>query len=45
MGAKIMDSYLQAIMLGLGAGLTTGTMIFIFSWGIRKVLTIMEIAL
>jgi len=38
------ETYLQAIMMGLGTGLTTGTMVYIFSWGIRKVLAIMEIA-
>jgi len=38
-----MDSYFQAILLGLGAGLLTGTTVFIANWGIRVALRILEI--
>jgi hypothetical protein len=43
MGEKIMDAYLQVILTGLGAGLGTGTMVFLISWGVRTALGIMEI--
>jgi hypothetical protein len=43
MGEKIMDSYLQVILAGLGSGLITGTLVFIINWGVRIALRIMEI--
>jgi len=39
-----MENYLQSILLGLTAGLSTGAMLFIAVYGVRQALRIIDLA-